>query len=435
MQIKAFRAFRYDPDTVRDVGSCIAPPYDVINPQQQETLYQKSPYNIVRIIKGKSEPSDDQNENQYSRAAAFLSEWIEKGVLKQDSDQAIYGYVQDFQIAGISYQRYSFIALAKLEPFGEIVRPHEKTLNDPIADRLSLKKATEAGFGLIYLLYEDQGGIADKIIEEAARQKPTIDFQDDLGVRHRLFVIDKSENISAIEEMMSDKSCIIADGHHRYTTALNYLENCNPSAKYQMLAFSNTSHGGLVVLATHRLVANLDDYSLEQLLDGLGADFEISSFSFDSPNAKADAKQKMLSGLKTEFQANRNAFGIYCGPESFYTAVLKNKDAMAPIAPEMSDAWRSLDVAVLHKLILEKILGIDEKRLAKQANIQYVKDTSDAIDESIAAVDNGQKQVAFFMNPPKLEQMNKVADNGERMPQKSTFFFPKVYTGLTIHKF
>ncbi len=435
MEIKAFRALRYDPDTVGDVGNCISPPYDVINPQQQQALYEKSPYNIVRIIKGKAEPSDDQTQNQYTRAAAFLNEWIEKGVLKQDTDQAIYGYVQDFQIAGVSYQRYSFIALAKLEPFGEIVRPHEKTLNDPIADRLSLKKATEAGFGLIYLLYGDSKGTADKIIEEAARGKPRIDFKDDLDVRHRLFVIDQSEDINAIEEMMRDKSCIIADGHHRYTTALNYLENCNPSAKYQMLAFSNTSHGGLVVLATHRLVANLDDFSLENLLDGLGADFEISSHSFDSPHAKANAKEKMLSELKTQFQADRNAFGIYCGGDKFYIAVLKDQASMAPVAPDMSEAWRSLDVAVLHRLILEKILGIDEKKLAQQANVQYVKDTSDAIDESIAAVDNAQKQVAFFMNPPKLEQMHEVADNGERMPQKSTFFFPKVYTGLTIHKF
>ena len=435
MEIKAFRAFRYDPGTVGNVGNCISPPYDVINPQQQQYLYEKSPYNVVRIIKGKAEPSDDQTENQYTRAADFLNEWIEKGILKQDTEQAIYAYVQDFQIAGISYQRYSFIALAKLEPFGEIVRPHEKTLNDPIADRLSLKKATQAGFGLIYLLYGDSKGIADKIIEEAARKNPTIDFQDDLDVRHRLFVIDQSEDINAIEEMMRDKSCIIADGHHRYTTALNYLENCNPSAKYQMLAFSNTFQGGLVVLATHRLVANLDDFSLEQFLEGLGADFEISSISFDSPQAKPYAKEKMLSELKTEFQADRNAFGIYCGSDKFYIAVLKDKAAMAPIAPDMSEAWRSLDVAVLHRLILEKILGIDDKKLAQGANIQYVKDTSDAIDESIAAVDNGQKQVAFFMNPPKIEQMHQVADNGERMPQKSTFFFPKVYTGLTIHKF
>jgi uncharacterized protein (DUF1015 family) len=217
---------------------------------------------------------------------------------------------------------------------------------------------------------------------------------------------------------------------------LKYLEqSSNPGAKYQMLAFSNTSHGGLVVLATHRLVANLDNFSLEQLLEGLGADFEISSISFDSHQAKPYAKQKMLSELKTEFQADRNAFGIYCGGDKFYIAVLKDKAAMAPIAPDMSEAWRSLDVAVLHRLILEKILGIDDKKLAQGANIQYVKDTSDAINESIEAVDNGQKQVAFFMNPPKIEQMHQVADNGERMPQKSTFFFPKVYTGLTIHKF
>lgn len=435
MQVKPFRAFRFDAGVVGDVGDCIAPPYDVISPAQQEQLYEKNEHNIVRIIKGKTAASDDGDRNQYTRASEYLGKWIEQGALKEDSAETIYAYVQNFEWAGTGFQRLSFIALARLEEFGDVVKPHERVLSKPLADRLNLKRATKAGFGLVFMLYEDAEKIADGIMERAATAEPLIDFVDDQDVQHRLFAIAAAEDIEQIVKMMGAKSCVIADGHHRYTTGLSYAaESDNPQAKYQMLAFANTCQKGLIVLPTHRLVGNLEAFSFEKLLVDLRDNFEINELKFDSTQAKTEARQEMLARMKAQYAGGKNAFGIYGSDNAFYVAVLKDQSAMDPVAAEMSPAWRALDVSVLHKLILEELLGIDEERLAGNDNVQYMKDTPNAIDDSIAQVDAGQKQAAFFMNPVKMEQLMKVTEVGERMPQKSTYFYPKVFTGLTVHK-
>ena len=435
MQIKPFKAFRFDEAVVGEVGRCIAPPYDIISDAQQERLYKKSEHNIVRIIKGKTTASDNGENNQYTRAADYLNKWIEQGALKQDTAETIYAYVQDFELAGTQYQRFSFIALAKLEEFGKVVRPHEQILDKPMLDRLNLKKATAARFGLVFMLYEDEQKVADKIISRAATTSPLIDFIDEQNVRHRLFVITAREDIEQIAKMMNDKSCIIADGHHRYTTALNYSkESGNTTAKHQMFAFANTSQKGLIVLATHRLVDNLENFRYEKLIAQLKENFELTELKFNSPKTKMDARQKMLAQMKAKHDNNKNAFGIYGSNNAFYVAVLRDKKVMDSFVPDMSKAWRELDVSILHKLILEKMLGIDEERLVKGENLQYVKDTPNAIDESISQVDAGHKQAAFFMNPIKMQQLKLVTDAGERMPQKSTYFYPKIYTGLTIQK-
>ena len=435
MQVGPFKAFRFDAGVVGNVGDCIAPPYDVINDAQQEQLYKKSRHNLVRIIKGKTKPSDNSENNQYTRAADYLARWIEEGALKQDSAEAIYAYVQDFEVAGTRYQRSSFIALAKLEDFGDIVKPHEQVLHKPMVDRLSLKRATSADFGLVFMLYDDEKKVADGIIEQAARQQPLIEFVDEQDVRHRIFAITDKQNIEQIEKMMSDKSCIIADGHHRYTTGLTYSkENSNPAAKYQMLAFSNMHQDGLIVLATHRLVGNLENFSMKKLIEQLGEKFRITKYEFSSAQTKQQAEQDMLERMRAEHDKDESAFGIYGHDSAFYVAVLKDKRTMDSIVPDMSPAWKTLDVSILHKLILEELLGIDQERLAEGENLQYVKDTPNAIADSITQVDAGQKQAAFFMNPIKMQQLKMVTEAGERMPQKSTYFYPKVYTGLTINK-
>lgn len=435
MQIKPFKAFRFDEAVVGDVSNCIAPPYDVISDAQQEQLYKKSKHNIVRIIKGKTTASDNGENNQYTRAADYLNNWIAQGALKQDTAETIYAYVQDFELAGTQFQRLAFVALAKLEEFGEVVRPHEQILNKPMLDRLNLKKATAARFGLVFMLYEDEQKIADKIINKATTTRALIDSIDEQNVRHRLFTITAKEDIEQIVKMMNDKSCIIADGHHRYTTALTYSkESGNTTAKYQMFAFANTSQKGLIVLATHRLVGNLENFCFEKLIAELKENFELTELKFNSPQSKMDARQKMLAQMKAEHDEDKNAFGIYGSNNFFYVAVLRNQQAMDPVMPDMSSAWKTLDVSVLHKLILEKLLGINEERLAKGENLQYVKDAPNAVDQSISEVDTGRKQAAFFMNPVKMQQLKMITDAGERMPQKSTYFYPKIYTGLTIQK-
>ncbi|UCE98714.1 MAG: DUF1015 domain-containing protein [Planctomycetota bacterium] len=435
MEVKPFKAFRFDENEVGNVGNCIAPPYDVISPEQQEQLYNNCQYNIVRIIEGKKSPSDNNGNNKYSRAADYLNSWIKKGILKQDSAKAIYAYIQNFKLTGTEFQRTSFIALAKLEEYGKTVRPHENTFEEHIIDRLNLKRATAARFGLVFMLYEDKKKIADKIIENAAKQKPLVDFINDQNVRHRLFTITHKDDIHAITKMMNNKNCIIADGHHRYETGLTYLkETSNPEAAYQMMAFVNTCQEGLVILATHRLVHNLENFNAEKLIADLKKNFVITEYTFNSPQTKKIAKQKMLTHIKEEHYTNKNALGIYSGNTAFYVAVLKNKQAMDSVAPEKSKPWRDLDVAVLHKLVLQQLLGITQEQLKRGSNIEYIKDTDNAIDESITKVDAGQKQIAFFMNPVRMEHIKNVTAAGEKMPHKSTYFYPKIYTGLTINK-
>jgi uncharacterized protein (DUF1015 family) len=435
MQVKPFKAYRFDKAVVGDVGSCIAPPYDIISPAQQEQLYKKSNHNIVRIIKGKTTDSDNGDNNQYTRAADYLNNWIKQGVLKQDDTEAIYAYVQDFELGSTQFQRLSFVALGRLEEFGPTVKPHEQILDEPILDRLKLIRATTAGFGLVFMLYEDNQQVAEKIIKQASATDSLLDFIDEQGIRHRLFSITAKEDIDAIVTMVSKKSCIIADGHHRYITGLTYSkQNGSHLADYQMLAFANTFQESLIVLATHRLVGNLENFAFEEFITKLEENFDLIEFRFDSLDSKTIAMKKMIAQMRTEHEKDKNAFGIYGSNGSFFVAVLKDKRAMDQLARDMSQAWKSLDVSILHKLILEKLLGIDEKKLAEGNNLQYVQDIPNAIEHSISLVDSGYKQAAFFMNPVKMQQLKKVTEAGERMPQKSTYFYPKINTGLTIQK-
>ena len=435
MNIKPFKAYRFNPEIVGNAGDCISPPYDVIDDNKREQLYNANPHNIVRIILGKTTPADNDKNNQYTRAAEYLNDWIKSNALKQDAKDALYFYVQNFDLQGKNVQRYSFIALAELEAASGKVKPHENTLDGPKADRLKLQLACKANFGLIFMLYADPALTAEKNAEILLKQTPALDFTDDLNVRHRIFPETDPNRIAAVKKMMDDKSCIIADGHHRYETAINYYKQTgDPAAKFQMMAFSNTESEALQVLATHRVAYNLPNFTIEKLLADLKTDFTITNFNFDSDASKQNAKKQMLALMADQFAHNKNAYGIYAANNAFYVATLKNPDAMKKMVPEMSDHWRNLNVSVLHKLILEKLLGIGQKELATESNLDYVKDTENAITDCIEKVDARQKQVVFFMNPEKMETIRQVTEVGEKMPQKSTYFYPKVFTGLTINK-
>ncbi len=436
MEVKAFKAFRFNAGVVGDVGKCIAPPYDVISDAQRDGLWRASKYNIVHITKGKTLASDNERNNQYTRAAEYLQNWIAEGALKEDEKETIYGYVQDFELGGTAFQRLSFIALAKLEDFGKIVRPHEHVFEKPMLDRLNLERATAAKFGLVFMLYDDPKGIADRIITTAAAEEPLIDFVDEQAVRHRLYAITDQNEIKAVEAMMREKYCVIADGHHRYTTGLKYMrESGNPKAKYQMIAFTNTHQKGLVVLATHRVVGGISDFKPTDFLAQLAQGFKVEQFKFpSSAKAKTEARQKMLGRMKSCYDEDKTAFGVYLGDGAFYVVTLNDPSLMTAAAPDKSAAWRALDLSVLHKLILERLLELDEEKMGNPAYVEYVKDLPRALDEIIEGIDTGRKQVAFFTNPLKMRQLTEVTEAGERMPHKSTYFYPKMYTGLTIQK-
>ena len=435
MDIKPFKAFRFDPEVVKNVGNCISPPYDVIDDTFRSELYNRSEHNIVRIIKGESTVADNEHYNRYSRAGQSLEDWIASGALKQDDKQAIYAYVQDFDIGEDHLCRSGFVSLGKLEQFGEGVQPHEKTLDGPKADRLNLMRATAAQFGQIFMIYDDLEKVADKVIADSAAKAALIDFNDDDGVRHRLFAIYAEDDIAAIQKMMTSREAIIADGHHRYETALNYhAETQNPSAEYRMMTFVNMRNEGLIILPTHRLVSNMPEFDIDDLIKKLSPEFDITEVTFEGKADKGPARQKAFAELNLQFEDGNNAFVIYAGTDTFYVATLKSGSSMDAALPDASAAGKGLDVNVLHSLILDKQLGIGEKQLADQTNLTYIKDIGDAIVQAMAKVDSKESQVVFFMNPPHNDQVHAVAAAGEKMPQKSTFYYPKIFTGLAINK-
>ncbi|MHC5155330.1 MAG: DUF1015 family protein, partial [Planctomycetota bacterium] len=288
MEVKSFRAYRFNKNTVVNPGGCVAPPYDVIDSAMQDELYRRNEYNIVRAIKGRTEAGDSSDNNVYTRAAAYLQEAINSGALTQEDSDSIYAYVQDFQIAGQSFERSGIIACGKLSVFGEGVQPHEKTLEGPKADRLNLTRATACQLGQIFMLYDDPTNVDSRIITKAMQNKPVIDMTDE----------------------------------HDVETALNYWsETQNGQAAYQMLTFVNMRNEGLVIQPTHRLLVDMDNFDLTALLEELKDEFEITEFAFNNDTERRQARRQMFEMMGAN--AAQNIFGLYAGTKAFYAIKLK----------------------------------------------------------------------------------------------------------------
>ena len=424
-QIIPFRGYRYDPEIVGDISAVVTQPYDRIGEKEQEIYYARSPYNIVRIIKGKPQPGDD-GENVYTRAARFLSEWIEKGVLKRDSTPSFYAYHQEYTFNGERLVRKGVIALGKLEP--EKVHAHERTLKGPKEDRLKLMRATEANFGHIFMLYSDPARRADAALAGAIDGvPPTIAATDDFGNVHRVWRITDSGVISAVQDALADKDLYIADGHHRYETAVNFMREClekgwRPAAPesfdHRMMTLFNIDEPGMTIRPIHRLVHGIPDFDPAEFITRAREDFEVVEHS-----DRAAMEEAVKQGKA------RHTFGVYTGGK-FYTFTLRDESLMDRLIEGHSSDWKRLDVAILHAAILERLLGIDATALEEQRNITYTRDP----DAAIEAVDSGAEQIFFLLNPTSPQEVIRVADHGEKMPQKSTDFYPKLLTGLVISK-
>jgi uncharacterized protein (DUF1015 family) len=440
VRVIPFRAFRFDESKVGPLGKVVAPPYDIIKGAKVDQLQSLSEHSISWIIKNKPKDGDTPESNQYTRARDLLANWIDEGVLKQDERNAFYVYGQNFNVNDQELFRFGFIGLIHLEDFASYageeggftgVLQHEETLPKDIQDRLSLCRACMAQFGQIFVIYPDREGNVDKVLERSMTDAPVVDITDEDKVRHRLWIVDDPEDTNLVSKHMEDKYVIIADGHHRYKTALA-LSRENPkleSAKYRMLTFVNVRNPGLVILPTHRVVQNLDEFSKEQLLAKLHEHFDLLAF---------DSNDDMFSLMSEKFQNDEHSFGLYLDDGKFYSLTLKNPTVMDEVLPDMSPEHRRLDVAILHSLILDGILGIDREKLAQGTMkgggyVVYVKGIGDAVEEAIRSVE-GNAQAVFFMNPTRIEEVESVSRNIEVMPQKSTFFYPKVWTGFTINK-
>ncbi|MGC2329766.1 MAG: DUF1015 domain-containing protein [Candidatus Sulfotelmatobacter sp.] len=430
-QITPFRALRYDPQKV-SAGLAVTQPYDKISPSMQDRYYQASPYNLVRIILGRREASDNPVNNVYTRAAADFRAWRSQGVLRQDSGPSVYVYSQRFTAPGESaaHERRGFIALGRVEDYSaRVVFRHEQTLAKPKADRLDLLRATRAHFGQIFMLYEDAGEI-DSVLAAGAQSAPAIEVTDEYQVVNRVWPASDPALIASVQKLMQDKKLIIADGHHRYETALAYRDerraaeaSAGPDAPHEflMMTFVNLNSSGMVVLPTHRVVRGLPSFSADDFQNFSRELFEVEEIDPAlGPRAAAVLRDKGKSGTTLlAVTANR----------AFVLGKLRLSGAAASMLAGLSLRQQELDVVQLHKCLLEGILKLSEESIREQRNLSYVRDA----DEALGQVRSGKADIAFLMNPCRVQQVRDVAFAGEVMPQKSTDFYPKLLSGLTIY--
>ena len=425
-EIIPFCGTRFHPPLAGSIGELIAPPYDVITPDMRDALAHISPYNIARIIKADPEPTD----TPYAHAARLWQDWQDKQILRRDPQPALYVYEQHFEIRGHKFSRTGVICLTRLQDLGTGVLPHEHTLTGPRQDRLQLLRATHTHFGLVFALYPDPENMVDDLLEHTKTTEPLTQTADRDNQLHRLWALTDNHTIARIQEIMRHKDLLIADGHHRYETALAFRAE-NPrrqSAQYRMMALVNTANTGLVVLPTHRLVKQLPNFDPAALLARLRENFQIKTY----PGRSRAVRNAVVSAIRDCADQGRHAFALVLGDGKHHLLLLQNPRAMDDLA-DHSKHWRQLDVAILHHLILERALGITHEQILQQTHIEYIHDFPHEIETAAKRVHSGNADACFLLNPTRITQVLAVARNGERMPQKSTFFYPKVYTGLVFN--
>ncbi|MBI1911555.1 MAG: DUF1015 domain-containing protein [Deltaproteobacteria bacterium] len=439
-EIIPFRGLLYNSGKVGDLNKVMAPPYDVISPKFQDELYNRHPNNIIRLILAKTNPSDTEGNDRYSRAAADLEKWLGEGVLAKDEKPAIYYYTQTYTLkTGKRQTRKGFIGLSKLVDFGKGVHPHERTLSGPKADRLKLMQACNANFSCIFSLYSDPKLLINATLDAATKGvAPIIEVADDDGIENKVWRIDDPEVIKKVTEPMNDKTLFIADGHHRYETALNYrnyMREKNPDYtgaelfNYVMMYFSNMDDEGMTIWPTHRVIHSVKNYDGKAFLAECAKYFDIEAFEFTEAN-EADVKKAFLGRLEAAGK-EKIAMGLCMRSCSSYQVLtLKDNNTMDSVfGSTIPEVFKNLDVTVLHALVLNKILGITQEAQEKQENLLYVK----SYDEALSACKKETNQLVFLLNSTKIEQVKAVAEAGLVMPQKSTYFYPKLLSGLTLN--
>lgn len=435
-----FKGILYNQEKIKDMSLVITPPYDVITKEDQQRYYQRHPYNIIRLVLGKDLPGDNDEINRYTRAANYLKTWKEDGILKKDALLSIYYYQQGFTIKRKEKKiRKGFIALVKLEIFDSgVVLPHEKTMKGPKADRLKLMESCNANLSPIFSLYSDPGKNIDRIIEEKRPACPFIDFIDDIGTRHQVWRIYDKDTIHKVIKEMEGLSLFIADGHHRYETALNYSHKMqkmsedfsgNEAYNYVMMYLSNMDDEGLVILPTHRLLFNLSDFNPALFYEKAREYFHVEEFEFNRSN-ELEVRKELFAQLERRGQS-RHTFGIYVkGTSSYNLLTLKGEELLdSGIMDNVPHVLKRLDVNILQAVVLGSILRINDQNMESQKNVDFIEDG----DAAIELVEKGEYQLVLLMNPTRVKQVNEAAFARVRMPQKSTFFYPKLLSGLVLN--
>ena len=435
-----FRAWRYDPRKAGDLNRLVAPPYDVVDEALQSRLYAQSPHNIVRVDLGMTTPSDSTCDDRYTRAASQLADWKAEGILARDPEPTITFVEERFTGPdGRIRTRHGFLALLRLHEFGDgVVFPHERTLSGPKEDRFRLLEATGMSLSPVFMLYDLPGDEITKAWRAGpgSTEPAQVVVDPDAGAgatETRLWPLSDPALLELTQRALADSRFVIADGHHRYETALRYRQDRqegptpSPACDYVLVYLSNMSDPALAIFATHRLVKGVDPAVVASLPQTLSPTFTVQRLGGEGAAGAAAARVAITEYLETH---PRGAYGLW-GPglDGTYGIQLSDHEAARAAEPDASQAYQDLDVTILQSLVLQGALGITQKDMASETNVTFFKDP-DAAFERLAA---GEFQVGFFMNPTGLDQIREVALGGERMPQKATFFYPKLPTGLAFY--
>ena len=422
-EIKPFKGMRYNTFLAGKIGELCCPPYDIISEEERLGYIAENEYNVIRLELPK------EGEDVYKTAGEVLDMWRNTGVLVHEIKPAVYIYEEEFNAYNKRSSVKGIIVRVKVEEFSKgVILPHEFTLSKAKADRFNLMKATNCNFSQIYALYMDEEHTTLKTIDRLSDRKPDQKFTDNDHVTHKLWIITDEKVIEKLVNDFADRKLYIADGHHRYETALNYRNYCRENGiskegdpqDYQMMYLVDMQHPGLVVFPTHRMVRDLESFDKDEVLKGCEEYFDIKKFT---------SVGNINSELAKQYKQGKKAFGFYCGKGEWYLLVLKDIEVMAKVLPDLSEASQQLDVSVLHSLILEKTMGIDKENMANQINLTYTK----FFEEAIMKVDKGEFQCSFILNPTRVTESRDVAAAGEKMPQKSTYFYPKMITGMVMN--
>ena len=416
-----FRGILYNPEKV-DASLTTAPPYDIVTPEFKEELYRKDPHNIIRIDFGKDSDSDSEHENRYTRAAAYLSDWLSEGTLIRDPEPSFYSYEINYVINGRYLKTRGFLGAVKLEELGSgKIHPHEMTYSKPKSDRLNILRYCDANTSPIYSLYSSREKITSAILDDLAKTAPFIDAVDGDGFRHRLWRINDSVSINRIIKEMSDRDIFIADGHHRYETALAFQKEMRGKGliktgkepfNYALMFLSNMEDEGLTLLPTHRIVEINSDINIKETLKKY---FNLEKIG-PVETTEEQARQQMFQAMEGKV----HSFGMFLVNTGSYYTLSFNGTAIEIDLPE---CLKTLDVSVLHKFVFEDLLKI--------GHYEYEMDPTIAVNRA----KKGPFEAVFFLNSTKINDLKEVALAGHRMPPKSTYFYPKLLTGMVMYKF
>ena len=434
--VAPLRGLRYDPKHVGTLSQVIAPPYDVIDAALQTRLYERHPANVIRLELNREEPGDDERTNKYSRAAKFLKEWREQGVVMREPAAALYVYHQEFEVEGSTFVRRGVMARVRLERFGTgNIHPHEETMSGPKQDRLLLTRACRANLSQVFGLYPDPAGEVQELLDKAVAGQPPIEATDHLGVKSWMWPLTDEAVAAKVAGLMGPKPVFIADGHHRYETACNYRDEVAAAwaadhggeplppdhpANFVLMMLVGMSDPGLVVLPTHRLFRELAVADASELAARLGDAFTART-SWRGP----EAAEAVWSNI--ELEEDQGTIGFYTAGDQAWTLARitpAGRARMDAVAADHGPAWRSLGVSILHRLVIGELLGA--KEIPTPGYVHLVR-------EVVEGLETGKYPLAALVMPASVEDIRKVSETGERMPAKSTYFYPKLASGLVFN--